>query len=292
MSNQDCTTYCVYRIVCFPTAKIYIGITTRPRIRRKEHFRNLRLQTHPNQKLQRAYNKYGANTFYFEIIERDIRPEDIDRRERYWITHYNSYHDGYNATPGGDAIANTGKSCTWNGIQYKTVVDAAKAVGISPSGMHMRLKRGWICDTDVKPKGRGKRLVPCVWNGIAYLSITDAAHASGLMSDTLQARIKAGYKSDADMLKIHSKECEWNGIKYPSVNKAAKANRISITTLLERLEKGYSCDADMKRIHTGKCVWNGIEYPSYTAASRANGVSSHTIRWRILQGYTCDDDMK
>lgn len=242
---SDSTTYCVYRIVCFPTAKIYIGITTRPSKRRKEHFRELRLQIHPNQKLQRAYNKYGSNAFYFEIIERDILPENIDNRERFWIAHYNSYHNGYNATPGGDAITNTGNPCVWNGVHYNTVKDAAQAIGISPSAMHIRLKRGLTCDEEVKPRNHDKR-TPCTWNGIAYQSITDAARANGLTVDTMCARIKAGYRSNTDMLKIHSKECEWNNIKYPSVAKAAKSIGIHVSSLRERLNNGYTCDDDMK----------------------------------------------
>ena len=44
-------------------------------------------------------NKYGIEHFHIELIEKTDNPEE---REIYWINYYNSYHNGYNATLGGD----------------------------------------------------------------------------------------------------------------------------------------------------------------------------------------------
>lgn len=44
-------------------------------------------------------NKYGPEHFHIELIEETDNPEE---RERYWIQYYGSYHNGYNATLGGD----------------------------------------------------------------------------------------------------------------------------------------------------------------------------------------------
>jgi hypothetical protein len=44
-------------------------------------------------------NKYGIEHFHIELIEETDSPEE---REIYWIEQYNSYHNGYNATLGGD----------------------------------------------------------------------------------------------------------------------------------------------------------------------------------------------
>lgn len=45
--------------------------------------------------------KYGLNNFSFKIIE-ECSEKKLNDREIYWITFYDSYHNGYNETQGGD----------------------------------------------------------------------------------------------------------------------------------------------------------------------------------------------
>ena len=54
----------VYKLVNKATNQCYVGQSQRVEKRLKEHFRLLRLGKHPNQHLQRAYDKYGARNFY------------------------------------------------------------------------------------------------------------------------------------------------------------------------------------------------------------------------------------
>lgn len=51
--------------------------------------------------LYMAMRKYGRDNFSFTILERC--PEDkLKEREIYWIEKLDTFHNGYNATPGGD----------------------------------------------------------------------------------------------------------------------------------------------------------------------------------------------
>lgn len=52
--------------------------------------------------LSQAFRKYGLENFSFEILEECPR-EKLNERERYYISYYDTYHNGYNATLGGDA---------------------------------------------------------------------------------------------------------------------------------------------------------------------------------------------
>ena len=45
--------------------------------------------------------KYGTDCFQIELVEECSR-DVTEEREKYWIKHYNSFGDGYNATLGGD----------------------------------------------------------------------------------------------------------------------------------------------------------------------------------------------
>ena len=74
---------------------VYIGQTSRSvEIRWKEHVR------HNNQIINLAIQKYGVEHFWIEQIE-ECDNSLLDERERFWISQYDSFNDGYNATSGG-----------------------------------------------------------------------------------------------------------------------------------------------------------------------------------------------
>jgi hypothetical protein len=45
--------------------------------------------------------KYGKEHFFIELIE-ECPIEKLNEREQYWIAKKDTYHNGYNATIGGD----------------------------------------------------------------------------------------------------------------------------------------------------------------------------------------------
>lgn len=53
-----------------------------------------------NYLLSRAFRKYGIENFSFEILE-ECSKEDLDDKEVYYISKYDSYFNGYNQTTGG-----------------------------------------------------------------------------------------------------------------------------------------------------------------------------------------------
>lgn len=78
------TTSGIYRIVCATNGKVYIGSTANLRKRSNDHFAAFRRNAHPNQKLQRAFNKYGEAPFTFEVLE-FVLPPFLLEREQYWL---------------------------------------------------------------------------------------------------------------------------------------------------------------------------------------------------------------
>lgn len=55
--------------------------------------------------LYRAFRKYGFENFEFEILE-ECSNEQLDEKERFWISYFNTLKDGYNQTFGGDGSFN------------------------------------------------------------------------------------------------------------------------------------------------------------------------------------------
>ena len=59
-----------------------------------------------NSQFHQAIRKYGLNAFDFEVIAEltpeEYTPETLNQLEKFFIKYYDSYHNGYNATEGGD----------------------------------------------------------------------------------------------------------------------------------------------------------------------------------------------
>lgn len=84
--------------------KVYIGQTVLESYgpRRNRHFRDLRTQSHGNSHLQNAWD--NSQHFVFGVIEKCDSIKELNEREVYWITHYQSLdkRKGYNKRSGGD----------------------------------------------------------------------------------------------------------------------------------------------------------------------------------------------
>lgn len=52
--------------------------------------------------LGKAFRKYGIDCFDFQVIEECLQSQ-LNNREQYWIQFYDTYHNGYNETLGGDS---------------------------------------------------------------------------------------------------------------------------------------------------------------------------------------------
>ncbi|SRR6266568_437934 len=74
----------IYKITCTANKKIYIGSAVNLQQRKKGHFSCLRRNEHVNKHLQNAWNKYGEQTFIFEVLEY-VLPMSLTAREQYWF---------------------------------------------------------------------------------------------------------------------------------------------------------------------------------------------------------------
>src|ERR1035437_1091737 len=96
----------IYVIEYVPDGRKYIGYATNMDCRWKKHKKDLEMNRHDNDYLQKTYNKYGKECFIYYIIEE--LSNDIDNLkiiEKYWIKFYHTFEDktkGFNLTEGGD----------------------------------------------------------------------------------------------------------------------------------------------------------------------------------------------
>lgn len=95
---------CIYKITNKINKKVYIGKTEGEPIQRwHQHLYSAKNAI--DFAIYRAMNKYGIENFSFEVIEDNIFENDINEKEKYYISYYNSYNNGYNMTLGGDGVS-------------------------------------------------------------------------------------------------------------------------------------------------------------------------------------------
>lgn len=95
----------VYKILCIPTGKIYVGASADIVSRCERHRSALRSKCHDNMHLQSAWDEYGADAFVVSVIE-VVKKKDLTKREEYWIDELKSRNRdyGYNINrSGGDS---------------------------------------------------------------------------------------------------------------------------------------------------------------------------------------------
>jgi len=96
----------IYKIVNINDNKVYIGQARNSSVKNKwnAYTSQLKRGVHPNCHLQNAWDQYGTDAFYFEIIDTAEQVEQLDLLEIMWIAKYDSTSrdKGYNIKAGGN----------------------------------------------------------------------------------------------------------------------------------------------------------------------------------------------
>ena len=94
----------IYVITNLINQKQYVGKTSYSIEKRwKEHcYDSKKNDVNKHRPLYNAIQKYGVENFSISLLEDNIQDNEINEREKFWISKLNTYYQGYNATLGGD----------------------------------------------------------------------------------------------------------------------------------------------------------------------------------------------
>lgn len=200
--------YCISNSV---NDRLYIGKTTYPTIQQRfvEHCRDYKKINKEKRPLYDAMNKYGVDKFSISLIE-ECDLSLLSNREQYWIEFYDSYHNGYNATMGGD-----GKILYDYGLFVDDYNDGMLVIDIAK-------KHG--CSTD---------------------TVTKALHCSGIDGKTnaINKTKHKVYQYDKENNFIQSFESQRDAARY-LIEQGHKGSITSITTNIGRVLKGVRKTAE------------------------------------------------
>lgn len=155
-----------------PSGRCYIGQTTDEKTRR-DHWNTK--GSYAGRKIDRAREKYGIESFSYEVLERRIyeskeeASNGLDALEIYYIGLYDSYRNGYNCTTGGnttlgyihtdEARTKISESHIGKKLSDETKIKLSKI----RKGRHHTKK--WSTNISRALKGR-----PCTWSDKIALS--------------------------------------------------------------------------------------------------------------------------
>ncbi len=203
------TTVAIYKIENQKTDKCYIGQTTNPDRRRKEHFSHS-----SNDRLRQAIRSEGETQFNFEVLEW-VTGREANRREAHWIAFYRERAGVFNrADPLRVAYSNQlllEIFCQHFDIPYKEHLDR------DPDFENLRARFNDIKETVM----RSKRQVTC--GLFAPKTLEDrVAQAFAIKYETLKTEANAFDFEDmiihaANLLEIHPDLRQTYRDKYPYV---------------------------------------------------------------------------
>jgi len=199
----------VYRIVCKPTGKLYVGSTHRHFGNRfRQHKYHLRRGDHHSPKLQAVWDKYGEAAFLFEPMI--ICSDNILEREQWALDHLEPELNivpvagssvGHKLTD--EQIENLKRRPQSIAKRYMvkgemlSVPEMSEKYGVKVVTIRARLREGVTGDDLVKPVKNGVKT--CMVGG-EELTLKEIAARAGLPLTTVHTRVRSGWTGN-DLLR-------------------------------------------------------------------------------------------
>jgi group I intron endonuclease len=142
----------IYLIKNIENKKIYIGSAVNIDKRWEKHKTDLKKGKHHSCLLQRAWKKYGEQSFKFEIIQEVSNPEHLIAYEQVYLDYYKSYEDdkGYNICK----VAGSTYGITFTEESKKKLSESNKGKNIGKK--HSEQTRKKMSEAQNKPEIKNK----------------------------------------------------------------------------------------------------------------------------------------
>lgn len=177
----------IYKITNRLNNKSYIGKSINVEKRMQRHTFKSEHRRFPNKTLYKALEKYGVDSFDFDILESDVPKDKLDEREKYWIQYYDTMKNGYNETIGGDG----GVTKNMREVNGKLTEEEVREIRIAYASCATTPDE---CYQKYKDK-ISKRGFTAVWNGENSLDIMPEVFTQeNRKKNTLLARQREGVK--------------------------------------------------------------------------------------------------
>ena len=197
----------IYLITCRPNGRKYVGQSIDVDRRWSQHRRKANIRKHSNKIFQACWDKYGEDSFVFEILER-CEEKLLSERESYWIDRLQTSHrfgglnleeqissGSYRRKPSPETIQKrvsaVSKQIKAFG-KYKTVREWCEIYNQIPRTVRWRLRKGWEPERALSTPSQKKDVM---FNG-KVKSLTEHCRELQLRPETIRCRIARGWSLD------------------------------------------------------------------------------------------------
>lgn len=276
----------MYKIVNSINDKVYIGITSRPKTRFKEHcYKNSNCT-----KLRRAMNKHGVDKFRMEVLCIGTEEYIIDIEEKA-IKIYDSIVNGYNTLPGNPK---TGGLTLPEDVKFK-ISDSLNTYHANNIAWNKGIFKESLPSD-----------IPHYAMGFWFPSPRHAVRALGIKASTFykwRAENTLGEEIHLSKDNVVDNFCYVGGMWFPNLRVASEMLEVNLSALKKRIRtsaieenlkpKGVSGEANHMTGKTGALHHNsksvlvdGVIYGSISEASRQTEYSKKMIYSRIKNKVT------
>lgn len=240
----------IYRVKNKINNKVYIGQTTVDFRKRYEMSRDKELSyglymyhlkhskikgdRHCNKHLLFAMKKYGWENFevteQIDIVYRHKYSQDeLDCRECYWISYYNSFNNGYNNTMGGRGTGRINNQCIKVVLLNEDKIFPSLAIASEYVGLKDYTSVWRCCKGELKYGGKinGELAVWCYYDEYITLSKEEIQKRLNNSNNTRKNKIKRKVLCINDDLEFDSlRKCgEYYNINHGRISECCKGDR-------------------------------------------------------------------
>lgn len=229
----------IYKIVNTKNGKFYIGSTTNFHKRKLQHFNSLRKNKHHSIYLQRAFNKYGEESFKFVIIKKCENTLIEEQKILDNLDYTKSYNVSKSAS-GGDLISNHPNAKEIKEKSRRNILKAPK--GKPPIGdLNGKWKGGvskskcTCCGKEIKSPA--KKCNKCYFKERDVNGVNNPFYGKSHSKETkkkLGKYRKGKYKGNQEKVVIV------DGVEYKSLSETSRIFGVVAATILNRIKsKNY-----------------------------------------------------
>jgi hypothetical protein len=186
-----------------------------------------------------------------------------------------------------------------NGVQYKSISAAAKALEIDVNLLSRRINGLAEYETLDQPpvRSHSTKPTPITINGKSFASISEAARFYDVNYPSFFLAIKHALETGEDELFVGNCKREFRpgnkvtiqGKTYVSWTEAARDLGVCYPTFVGRMKRGYYSENYQKINHSGTPVTvNGVRYQSHKECAKAYGLKANILLQRIRNGAAID----
>lgn len=281
-------TYYIYKATNKVNGKLYIGQTVNYHARVQQH---LRCSPKEDCLFHRAIEEFGKDNFEWEVIDKCNSSQKALQLERFYISLYNTYRDGYNENKGGvgghnaRAVVRLDKDGTFI-ERYDSAMEADK-YGFGNTDVLLCCKNKMLtckgyqfmfedeykangAKTYIKPKPINQRkVIQCDLKGNfikEFDSIAQASTETGTNRTTLIAALKHRYKNANGYIFVYEEDFPIKDLSmYTKLKKGRKIAQIDIKTNKVVKEYDRISDAGKALGVNYKAIHKVVDKPDRTA---------------------------